>query len=172
MRTILFIISFILCNTLAIAQKSKYFDVKVTPLRISKEIELSLKNTSELKPKGTGRCNNYSYLKGREAFDDLITSILKEAFKGMSKEEAVILRQIKFSFMFDTSMKIVYIRFTFYEEVADKVMKWEKSMYKLAKKFIHMDIRPYFKVEDPELFQYTEWTTPLYNRFMSEKTTN
>lgn len=168
MKNILFIICFVLCNTFAVAQTSRYFDVKVTPTKISKHIELTPKNISDVRPKNSGHCNNSCICKNEDTFNKLVTSIVKSAFKGIDQEDISLLKQFKFSFTFDSSMKIVYFRFTFYEKYADRIMKLEKNMYDLSQKFLYMDISPYFEVEDSSLFQYAQWTIPLYNLFTSE----
>ncbi|RHO74028.1 hypothetical protein DW083_04360 [Parabacteroides sp. AF48-14] len=156
MKSILLIISFVLCNTFAIAQTSRYFDLKVNAYKTFKEIVLTPKNISEVKPKPSGPYDDRSSFKDMNAFNNMVTTIVKNAFKDIDKEDVSILQLFKFRFTFDTSMKIVYLKFEFDEEYSDKVMKLEKNMYDLSQKFLYMDISPYFEVENPSLFHHTE----------------
>lgn len=95
-----------LCNTLAYAQTSKYFEVKEKEYFPDRNV-LSLKGTT--KP---GRlCSDAYFLKDIGQFTEWNSSCLKKIGKQPDKKQMELLKEVEFSFFLGSEQKVVYTEF-------------------------------------------------------------
>lgn len=153
----------ILCNCVfAIAQTSEFFNISFGKY----EIELTPKNIVEVE-KGASRMPSCDFISLTE---QVIAPIVKENFNKLSEDQSELLKHIKFYFIFNEKLKIVYCRFTVDKKYQSEIKNIEKELYNLSQKFLYIDVSPYFKVEDDQ-FKGMEICTgrSLYGSYMFKR---
>lgn len=162
MKNLLLIISLFICHTFAMAQTSQYFDIDT----VGSTIGLTPKGLSPIQIQPTPPPhNNQCWIKNDDLFKQKFSQLIQEAFKGIKKDDALLLKKIKFIFTLNKEREIVFYTFQFSQKQMKEIIKLEKEMDQLGQMCLGMNTKEYFRVEDEELFQKIDWCIPLYGLY-------
>lgn len=149
MKTYLIYIFCLLCSFQLTAQTSTYFLIEKT--ETSGTIRLKPKDLVLPKIERPYK-NEYEIVNGEE-LTQKCDLLIQKTFKVIDPEDGYILKNVNFVAFFDNQFKWVYYEYSFPKEHADELLKKEKLLYDFAQKFRQINIRPYIKPYDKDLFK-------------------